>query len=77
VAPRGPRAVLLANPYCAPLRAMYDRLATTQLTSWNQVESEFLAAMSMFDSGLPSVLEGAETVKNRQSKELSAAIQNA
>lgn len=53
---------------------MYDRLAGA--TSWNQVEDEFLTAMSLFDSGLPAVLEGTEEDKNRQSKELSAAIQN-
>ena len=32
--------------------------------------------MSLFDSGLPAVLDGTEADKNRQSKELSAAIQN-
>jgi hypothetical protein len=55
---------------------MYDRLTVTRGTSWNQVESDFLAAMSLFDSGLPAVLEGSEEDKRRQSKELSAAIQN-
>ncbi len=55
---------------------MYNRLAASPATSWNQVEGEFLAAMSLFDGGLPSVLEGADADKNRQSKELSAAIQN-
>jgi hypothetical protein len=55
---------------------MYDRLTVTRATSWNQVESDFLAAMSLFDSGLPAVLEGSEEDKRRQSKELSAAIQN-
>lgn len=55
---------------------MYDRLANVRATSWNQVEEEFLTAMSLFDSGLPAVLDGTEEDKNRKSKELSAAIQN-
>jgi len=32
--------------------------------------------MSLFDGGLPAVLDGSEEEKSRQSKELSAAIQN-
>ena len=55
---------------------MYDGLASARATSWNQVEEEFLTAMSLFDSGLPAVLDGTDEDKNRQSKELSAAIQN-
>lgn len=76
IAPRTPKAVLLTNPYCGPLRSMYDRLTVTGATSWNQVEQEFLSAMSLFDGGLPTVLDGSEEGKRRQSKELSAAIQN-
>jgi hypothetical protein len=76
IAPRTPKAVLLTNPYCGPLRSMYDWLTATKATSWNQVESEFLSAMSLFDSGLPAMLDGSEEDKRRQSKELSAAIQN-
>lgn len=76
VAPRNPKAVLLTNPYCVPLRAMYERLEGSGATSWNQVEEEFLAAMSAFDSGLPRALEGGSGQNKRQSKELSAAIQN-
>ena len=76
VAPRTPRAVLLSNPYCEPLRAMYERLTLSDATSWNQVESEFLEAMSAFDAGLPIAFEGTDDDKRRQSKELSAAIQN-
>lgn len=76
VSPRNPKAVLLRNPYCAPLRSMYDWLTATGATSWNQVEDEFLSAMSLFDSGLPSVFVGNDDDKERQSKALSAAIQN-
>lgn len=76
VAPRSPKAVLLSNPYCEPLRAMYERLTLSDATSWNQVESEFLKAMSAFDAGLPIAFEGSDDDKRRQSKELSAAIQN-
>lgn len=76
VAPRNPKAVLLTNPYCEPLRSMYERLTVAGATSWNQVEDEFLSAMSQFDGGLPTVLDGSEDDKKSQSKELSAAIQN-
>lgn len=55
---------------------MYERLETSRATSWNQVEEEFLTAMSGFDSGLPLAFEGGDGQKERQSKELSAAIQN-
>jgi hypothetical protein len=76
VAPRNPKDVLLTNPYCEPLRSMYERLEESGATSWNQVEEQFLEAMSAFDSGLPVAFEGADDEKKRQSKELSAAIQN-
>lgn len=76
IAPRNPKAVLLTNPYCEPLRTMYDRLEQSRATSWNQVEDDFLAAMSSFDSGLPAAFVGSDDEKERQSKELSAAIQN-
>lgn len=55
---------------------MYDRLRGSSATSWNQVEEAFLAAMSEFDSGLPLAFDGDDENKRRQSKELSAAIQN-
>ncbi len=45
-------------------------------TSWNQVEDDFLRSMSLFDSGLPTAFEGSDDDKARQSKELSAALQN-
>lgn len=76
VAPRNPKAVLLTNPYCEPLRSMYQRLEESRATSWNQVEEEFLAAMSAFDSGLPSTFEGGDEQKKRQNTALSGAIQN-
>lgn len=76
VAPRNPRAVLRANPYCVSLHSMYTGLSNLGATSWNQIEDEFLSAMSAFDSGLPTVFDGTDDDKKRQSKELSAAIQN-
>ena len=76
VAPRNPKAVLLTNPYCAPLRTMYERLTASGAKSWNQIEDEFLEAMSTFDTGLPAAFDGDDDDKKRQSKELSAAIQN-
>lgn len=76
VAPRTPKAVVLTNPYCEPLRSMYEQLTAGGATSWNQVEGDFLEAMSAFDAGLPVAFEGDDDAKKRQSKELSAAIQN-
>lgn len=76
IAPRNPKAVLLTNPYCAPLRSMYEALTTSGATSWNQIEDDFLGAMSAFDTGLPTAFDGDDDDKKRQSKELSAAIQN-
>lgn len=76
IAPRGPKAVLLTNPYCEPLRSMYDKMTGSGATSWNQIEPAFLAAMSAFDSGLPAAFAGSDDDKKRQSKELSAALQN-
>lgn len=76
VAPRNPKAVLLTNPYCQPLRSMYAQMTQAGATSWNQVEGDFLTAMSLFDSGLPAAFDGGDDQKNLQSKELSAAIQN-
>jgi hypothetical protein len=55
---------------------MYERLSAAGFTSWNQVEEDFLSAMSLFDSGLPTSFEGSGDQTDRQSKELSAAIQN-
>lgn len=55
---------------------MYERLTAAGFTSWNQVEEDFLSAMSLFDSGLPTSFQGSGDQKDRQSKELSAAIQN-
>lgn len=51
---------------------MYARLQAPGPTSWNQIEGEFLSAMSPFDSGLPGVFDGTEDGKRRQSCKLSA-----
>lgn len=75
VVPRQPRNVLLTNPYCAPLREMYDGMRAARATSWNQVEQDFLDTMSSFDSGLPVALDPGEAGKV-QSRHLSGAIQN-
>lgn len=74
VTPRNPKAVLLSNPFCGPLRSMYDRLVASGSTSWNQVEEQFLVAMSEFDDGLPEAFTGSDFEKQRQSKALSAAL---
>ncbi len=76
VAPLNPKSVLLSNPYCAPLREMYDRTAADSATSWDQIEDEFLAAISAFDRGLPQAFTGDGAIKDLQSKQLSGALQN-
>jgi hypothetical protein len=76
VAPLNPKAVLLSNPYCEPLRDMYAKLENSGATSWNQIEDDFLAAMSAFDSGLPTTFTGDDATKALQSTMLSAALQN-
>jgi hypothetical protein len=55
---------------------MYEQITQARATSWNQVEEPFLSAMSAFDSGLPAAFEGSDQDKSRQSRELSAALQN-
>lgn len=75
IAPRKPKAVVQANPYCEPLRASYERLVASDAKSWNHVEDDFLATMSAFDTGLPSTLERDSDGRGK-SKQLSAAIQN-
>ncbi len=76
VAPRKLKDVLLANPYCVPLRAMYDLVTSSGATSWNQVEQAFLSAMSEFDTGLPMAFHDDAGIRKQESSELSAAIQN-
>lgn len=55
---------------------MYDRMAADSATSWDQIESEFLAAISGFDRGLPQAFTGEGEDKDLQSKQLSGALQN-
>ncbi len=76
IAPRKPKSVLLTNPYCGPLRSMYDEVERSGATSWNQVEEQFVAAMSDFDSHLPPVFDGDDDARKAQSKALSGALQN-
>jgi hypothetical protein len=76
IAPRTPKSLLYENPYCGPLSSMYDTLKQSSRTSWNQVEADFLAAMSAFDAGLPQDFVGTDDEKRAQSKALSGALQN-
>ncbi|HZT66041.1 MAG TPA: hypothetical protein VFA11_09665 [Acidimicrobiales bacterium] len=57
------------------MREFYDSLSQRRVTSWNQVEEDFLAVMSAFDSSLPQSWEGDSTAKEK-SRALSAALQN-
>lgn len=52
ILPRNPRAVLLTNPYCEPLRAMYRQLERSGATSWNQVEAAYRRR-----AGIPTAYE--------------------
>jgi hypothetical protein len=52
---------------------MYARMVALKATSWNQIESDFLTAMSEFDRGLPTEFDPDQV---GESEELSAAIQN-
>lgn len=76
IEPRKPRSVLLTNPYCGPLRSMYDEVERGSETSWNQVEDRFLAAMSQFDANLPRGFSGTDDERRQQSRSLSGALQN-
>ena len=74
VVPRRLGPVLEANPFCEPLRSMYASLTASGAMSWNQVEQDFLRAMSDFDTGIsrdPSLVQAP----NRATL-LSAALQN-
>lgn len=55
---------------------MYEDVERSRATSWNQVEDHFLAAISDFDTNLPTVFEGDEDARKAQSKALSGALQN-
>lgn len=75
IAPRQTRSTFLTNQYCLPLREMYERVSDQVVTSWNQIEDEFLSAMSDFDSGLPRSWQG-DPDATANSKALSGALQN-
>ncbi|MFN2503545.1 MAG: hypothetical protein ABR540_04825 [Acidimicrobiales bacterium] len=55
---------------------MYKEVTDGAATSWNQVEDQFLLAMSAFDSNLPDQFVGDDAAKSQQSKALSGALQN-
>lgn len=75
VSPRQPRNTFLNNPHCVPLQRAYKRVAGQTATSWNQIEADFLAARSEFDSGLPQSWEDDPNA-TANSKALSGALQN-
>lgn len=51
-------------------------MAEASATSWDQIEDDFLKAISAFDGGLPQVFVGDGPEKDLQSKQLSGALQN-
>lgn len=55
---------------------MYTDVESGDATSWNQVEDQFLTAMSEFDSSLPSRFVGDDHEQRQQSQALSGALQN-
>jgi hypothetical protein len=72
---RRPKDVLLSNPYCAPLRHMYDGVEAGSASSWEHIEDAFLEAIAAFDAGLPRILAPGEA-REKMSSQLSAALQN-
>lgn len=75
VVPRQPsRGVYQSNPFCVPLRQMYERVSSSNATTWTQIENDFLRTMSSFDSGIPQ--DATQFTNPDGTTQLSAALQN-
>ncbi len=72
--PRKTSDIVARSPRCRPLLEMYQNAEAQGAASWNQVEDEFLAAMSSFDTDLASTADLSLTDTERTS--LSGDIQN-
>lgn len=72
--PRKTSDVVRTRPGCRPLREAYDWAVANQVTSWNQVEPQFLTAMSAFDTTLADTLAGPGDDATR--KAIAADLQN-
>lgn len=57
--PRKTSDVVARSPACRPLRELYEWAVEERVTSWEQVEERFLAAMSDFDAVLAGDCTGA------------------
>jgi hypothetical protein len=62
------------SPRCRPQRDLYTQAVAEGAASWNQVESGFLDAMSVFDADLAGTADTVLTDEERTA--LSADIQN-
>ena len=72
--PRKTSDIVATSPRCHPLLEMYQSAQAQGAASWNQVEDEFLAAMSAFDTDLAGTADISLADSERTS--LSGDIQN-
>lgn len=72
--PRRTSDIVATSPRCRPLKAAYDRAAAAKAKSWNQVEDDFLAAMSAFDTDLAATAD--KELSDTERTSLSGDIQN-
>lgn len=68
-------SLVATNPRCKPLHDLYQSSVAQRARSWNQVEAEFLAAMSAFDSSVASTA-GRQDMTDEEKSALSADLQN-
>lgn len=71
--PRRTSDVVARSTACRPLRDLYRWAETADVTSWDQVEDRFLAAMSTFDTTLAAT---ADVPDPAAVEGLTAALQN-
>ncbi len=63
------------NPRCKPLYEMYQSTVQKGAKSWNQIEQDFLGAMSAFDATIASTA-GRQDMTDAEKSALSADLQN-
>lgn len=71
--PRKTSDVVARSPACRPLRELYEWAVEERVTSWEQVEERFLAAMSDFDAVLAAT---AQAPDREAARSVAADIQN-
>lgn len=71
--PRKTSDVVARSAACRPLRELYAWAKAERVTSWEQVEQRFLAAMSDFDSALAATASAPES---EAAQSVAADLQN-